>query len=69
MGFMDKVKGMLGQHNDKVEKGMDKGSDTLDSKTGGKYSDKIQSGTDKGKDAMHRSRGEHRGGGRGGDAA
>lgn len=50
MGFMDKVKGMLGQHSDKVSKGIDKAAGMADSKTKGKYSDQIRSGTQKAKD-------------------
>ncbi|AXK36219.1 antitoxin [Streptomyces armeniacus] len=69
MGFMDKVKGMLGQHSDKAGQGMDKGADTLNEKTGGKHSDKIQSGTDKAKDSMDRMGDDTRGGERGGSDA
>lgn len=54
MGFMDKVKGMLGQHGDKVSRGIDKAAETADSKTKGKYSDKIKSGSEKAKDATQR---------------
>jgi MT0933-like antitoxin protein len=50
MGFMDKVKGMLGQHSDKVTKGVDKAADMADSKTKGKYSDQIRTGTKKAKE-------------------
>ncbi|OEV09068.1 antitoxin [Streptomyces nanshensis] len=50
MGFMDKVKGMLGQHSEKVSKGIDKAADMADSKTKGKYSDQIRTGTQKAKE-------------------
>ena len=50
MGFMDKVKGMLGQHSDKVSKGIDKAAGMADSKTKGKYSDKIKSSSQKAKE-------------------
>ncbi|MGW7350522.1 antitoxin [Streptomyces sp. Z26] len=63
MGFMDKVKGMLGQHGDKVGQGIDKGADTLDRRTGGKHSDKIRSGTDKAKDGIDRMGDDRHGGG------
>ncbi|MBA0051934.1 antitoxin [Streptomyces sp. AJS327] len=54
MGFMDKVKGMIGQHGDKVQQGLDKAAKMADSKTKGKYSGQIQSGTRKAKDAAEK---------------
>lgn len=54
MGIMDKVKGMLGQHADKVESGVDKGGDFVDDKTGGKYADKVDKGQDAAKDALRK---------------
>lgn len=54
MSFMDKVKGMLGQHGDKVGKGIDKAAKLADSKTKGKYSSQIRSGTQKAKEATQR---------------
>jgi hypothetical protein len=67
MGFMDKVKAMLGQHGDKVSKGIDKAAQVADSKTKGKYSDKIRSGSAKAKDAANRLGSEGKGhGGSGG---
>jgi antitoxin protein of toxin-antitoxin system len=70
MGFMDKVKGMLGQHSDKVSRGIDKAADMADAKTKGKYSDKIRTGTQKAKEQAEkhgRQEGgpEGRGGGKG----
>ena len=50
MGFMDKVKGMLGQHSEKVSKGIDKAAGMADSKTKGKYSEQIKSSSQKAKD-------------------
>ena len=64
MGFMDKVKGMLGQHSDKVSKGMDKAGEMADTKTKGKYSDKIQTGTQKAKDQTEKLGGQEGGGGK-----
>ncbi len=61
MGFMDKVKDMLGQHGDKA-------GETVDRKTGGKHSDKIRSGTDKAKERREGMPDENREGG-GGTAA
>jgi hypothetical protein len=46
MGFLDKAKQMLGQHEEKVEDAIDKVADVVDDKTGGKYSDKIDKGVD-----------------------
>ncbi|GAA2092138.1 hypothetical protein GCM10009801_58540 [Streptomyces albiaxialis] len=51
MGFMDKVKGLMGQHGDKVQQGLDKAAQMADSKTKGKYTNQIKSGTQKAKDA------------------
>lgn len=74
MGFMDKVKGMLGQHSEKVSRGIDKAASMADSKTKGKYSDKIRTGSQKAKeqaDKLGREEGgsaggpEGKGGGKG----
>ena len=46
MGLFDKVKGLAGQHADKVEGAVDKGADVVDEKTGGKYSDQIDKGAE-----------------------
>ncbi len=58
MGFMDKVKGMFGQHADKIEGGIDKTGDVIDDKTGGKYADKVDQGQDAAKDALGKLSGE-----------
>ncbi|CAL9580844.1 antitoxin [Streptomyces sp. enrichment culture] len=60
MGFMDKVKGMLGQHGDKVQQGLDKAAKAADSKTKGKYRSQIDSGTKKAKEAAQRMADEQR---------
>ena len=52
----DKVSDLAQQHEDKIQHGLDKAAQGVDSKTKGKYSDKIESGTGKAKDAMDRSR-------------
>ncbi|MEV0094420.1 antitoxin [Streptomyces sp. NPDC050738] len=63
MGFLDNLKAKLApakdkvgdlaqQHGGKIEQGLDKAAQTVDSKTKGKYSDKIETGTDKAKDAL-----------------
>ncbi|WP_329137261.1 antitoxin [Streptomyces sp. NBC_01476] len=41
------------QHGDQIERGMDKGARTLDSKTGGKHGDQIDSGTEKARNSLH----------------
>ncbi|MBC6464036.1 antitoxin [Actinomadura alba] len=41
MSIVDRVKKALGQHSDKVHRGVDELGGKLDEKTGGKYSDKI----------------------------
>jgi MT0933-like antitoxin protein len=45
-GFMDKAKDTAGQHDDKVDEGLDKAGDFASEKTGGKYDDKIDQGVD-----------------------
>jgi hypothetical protein len=46
MGFLDKAKQMLGQHEEKVEGAIDKVAEVVDDKTGGKYADKVDKGVD-----------------------
>ena len=50
MGLMDKVRGMFGQHADKVEDGIDKGGDFIDDK----YADQVDKGQDAAKDALRK---------------
>jgi len=68
MGFMDKVKGMLGQRQDKVEKGVDKAAEKADTATKGKYSGQIKSGTEKAKKTTEQygRKGQSEEGGQGG---
>ena len=49
MGFLDKAKAMLGQHEEKVEGAIDKVAEVVDEKTGGKYADQIDKGVEKAK--------------------
>ena len=58
MGFLDKVKGLAGQHPDKAEGAIDKARDVVDKKTGGKYADQV----DKGAQAAKNFVGDERGG-------
>ena len=46
MGLLDKIKGLAGQHAEKVEGAIDKVADVVDEKTGGKYADKIDKGVE-----------------------
>jgi hypothetical protein len=46
VGFLDKVKGLAGQHADKVEGAIDKVAEVVDDKTGGKYADQIDKGSE-----------------------
>jgi hypothetical protein len=73
MSFMDTIKEKLGmskgragdlmrEHGDKVDQGMDRAGQALDSRTGGKYGDRIDTGVDKAKDSAHRY-GDQGGGG------
>jgi MT0933-like antitoxin protein len=63
VGLMDKVRGMLGQHGDKVEQGIDKVGDVVDDKTGGKYAGQVDKAQDAAKDGIDKLTGE------GGDGA
>ena len=42
MGLFDKVKGMAGKNKAKIADGVDKATDVIDDKTGGKHHDKLQ---------------------------
>jgi len=48
----DKVKDLAGDHEDKVDQGLDKAGDLADDKTGGKYSGQIDQGKDKAGDYL-----------------
>ena len=58
MGFMDKVKGMLGQHGDKVDQGIEKAGDTVDDKTGGKHAAHVDKAQDMARDQIDRLGGD-----------
>lgn len=45
MGIMDrfkKAKDMAGEHGDKIADGVDKATDVVDDKTGGKFTDQLE---------------------------
>ncbi|MGB3185095.1 MAG: antitoxin [Ornithinimicrobium sp.] len=52
MGLMDKATDAASEHPDKVDSGIDKGSDYADDKTGGKHTDQIDSAGDKARDSL-----------------
>lgn len=58
MGFLDemktKVEGLVDEHGDKVNGGIDKAAEFLDGRTGGKHSDKIENVAGKLKDGIHK---------------
>jgi MT0933-like antitoxin protein len=58
VGLMDKVRGMLGQHGDKVEQGIDKVGDVVDDKTGGKYAGQVDKAQDVAKEGVDKLTGE-----------
>ena len=41
MGFLDKAKNLANKNKDKIAQGVDKATDVVDSKTGGKHTDKL----------------------------
>lgn len=63
MGLMDKIKGMLGQHDEQVDQGIDKAGDVVDDKTGGKYTGQVDKAQDAAKEGIDKLTGE------GGDGA
>ncbi|WP_405773335.1 antitoxin [Streptomyces sp. NBC_01538] len=65
MGLLDSLKAKLApakgkvahfahEHEDQIDRGLDKAAKVVDEKTRGKYSDKIHTGTDKAKGAVDR---------------
>ena len=52
MGFLDKIKGLAGEHAEKVEGAIDKVADVVDEKTGGKYADQIDKGAEAAKNLV-----------------
>jgi hypothetical protein len=47
MGFLDKIKDLVGGNADKAKDGVDTAADMADDKTGGQHTDKIDMGADK----------------------
>ncbi|MTE21325.1 antitoxin [Streptomyces sp. TRM43335] len=69
MGFKDKVKGMMSQHGDKADRGVEKAGDAVDERTGGKHRRHIDTGTDKARKTRKRMTRDEGEGGTGGPAA
>lgn len=46
----DKVSGLAGDNQDKIDEGVEKAGDVVDDKTGGKFSDQVDSAQDAAKD-------------------
>jgi hypothetical protein len=46
MGMFDKIKDAAGEHGDKIAEGVDKATDVIDDKTGGKFSDHLDKADD-----------------------
>ncbi|OWA17829.1 hypothetical protein B9W68_06230 [Streptomyces sp. CS227] len=68
----EKVADLTRQHGDKIDQGLDKAAQAVDSRTKGKYSDKIRTGTDKAKgalDQLNQDGGQKGGPERGGQAS
>ena len=63
MGFMDKIKGRVGdavdKHGDKIAGGIDQAAAAADKKTGGKHHDKIRKATGKAKDGLDKLDGKN----------
>lgn len=45
MGIFDKAKDLIGEHNEKIDSGIDQAARLLDERTGGQHADKITGAT------------------------
>jgi hypothetical protein len=54
MSIVQKMKSLLGQHSDKVDKVVEKAGDMVDKKTGGKYADKVDVAQEQARKAAQR---------------
>jgi hypothetical protein len=57
MSIMEKIKGMLSKHSDKVERGLDQAAKTADKRTGGKYGERIGTAKEKAKEYIPKGQG------------
>jgi hypothetical protein len=51
MGFMDKLKGLVGGHKNEAEQGIDKAAAIADEKTEGSHTAQIDTASEKGKES------------------
>ncbi|MEU6879267.1 antitoxin [Streptomyces sp. NPDC046712] len=58
MGIMDKLKGMMGQHPDKAQQGVERGGDMIDKRTGGKHAGKVDQAQQRAQEYIDRERGQ-----------
>jgi MT0933-like antitoxin protein len=58
MGLMDKLRGVLGQHSDKADTGIERAGDAVDDRTSSKYADRVDQGQDAARDHLSRPDGE-----------
>ncbi|MDT9692117.1 antitoxin [Streptomyces sp. P9(2023)] len=58
MGIMDKLKGMMGQHPDKAQQGVERAGDTVDQRTGGKHAAKVDQAQQKAQEYIDKQRGQ-----------
>ncbi|WP_256107843.1 antitoxin [Streptomyces sp. ODS05-4] len=54
MSMLDKIKAKLKGHESQVDKGVEKGGDFVDKRTGGKYSGQVDSAQERMKDEFGR---------------
>ena len=52
MSMFDKAKDLLGEHADKVDEGIEKLGDLVDTKTGGEHADKVNTAQEKLKEQL-----------------
>ena len=57
-GLADKAKGLINEHGDKIEDGLEKAGAMVNQKTGGKHEDKIDKGLAKAKEGLDKAEGK-----------
>ncbi|ANS78514.1 hypothetical protein SGUI_1118 [Serinicoccus hydrothermalis] len=67
MGFMDKAKDLAGEHDEKIDEGIEQGGDFVDDKTGGEHSEHVDKAQDFANDKADAIGGVEDGGGGEGD--
>ncbi|MER7183119.1 antitoxin [Streptomyces hyaluromycini] len=56
MSMLDKLKGMLKGHEDQAKKGVEKGGDMIDQRTGNKYQSQVDAAQKQADDYIERER-------------